>query len=81
MKPNCTKCGSAKIIPMAAVADQGQGSDGRLKAFVETHPDAWVFKGPVRAKLNATICGDCGYTELIAEDPAALYDAYLKTLE
>ena len=30
------------------------------------------------AKVNSNICGECGYTELIAEDPAALYEAYLK---
>jgi predicted nucleic-acid-binding Zn-ribbon protein len=33
---------------------------------------------PVYAKMNANICGECGYTELFAEDPATLYDAYLK---
>jgi len=36
------------------------------------------FKGAVYAKMNANICGECGYTELIAKDPAALYDACLK---
>jgi hypothetical protein len=59
--------------------DQGQYSDGTLKALVGyTNPEAWVFKGAVYAKMNANICGECGYTELIAEDPATLYDAYLK---
>jgi hypothetical protein len=38
-----------------------------------------MFKGGVYAKLKANICGECGYTELIAEDAAALYSAYLKT--
>jgi hypothetical protein len=51
-----------------------------LKAFVgDTNPESWVFKGAVFAKLRANICGDCGYTELIAQDPAALYEAYRKT--
>jgi hypothetical protein len=44
-----------------------------------TNPEAWVFKGAVYAKLKANICGECGYTELVAEEPAALYDAYLKS--
>jgi hypothetical protein len=71
------KCGSDKLIPLAGILDQGQYSDGRLKARVAySNPEAWVFKGPVFAKLNATICGDCGFTELTAEDPAALYEAY-----
>ncbi len=61
------------------MVDQGQGSDGTLKALVGyTNPKAWVFKGSVHAALKANICGDCGYTELIAENPAALYEAYLK---
>jgi hypothetical protein len=79
MNQQCSKCGSPKIIPLAGVIDQGQYSDGTLKARVGyTNPEAWVFKGPVYAKLRANICGECGYTELIAEDPAALYDAYLR---
>ena len=58
--------------------DQGQYSDGRLQALVGyTNPEAWVFKGSVYARLRATICGDCGYTELTAENPGALYDAYI----
>ena len=51
-----------------------------LKAQVGyTNPEAWLFKGAVYARLRATICGECGYTELTATDPAALYEAYLKT--
>jgi predicted nucleic-acid-binding Zn-ribbon protein len=79
MDPKCIKCGSAKIIPLVKMIDQGEASDGSLKALVAyTNPEAWVFKRAIYAKLNANICGECGYTELIAEDPAALYDAYRK---
>ncbi len=79
MDPKCSKCGSERIIPLATMVDQGESSDGRLKAVVAyTNPEAWVFKGAVYAKLKANICGQCGYAELIAENPAALYDAYLK---
>ncbi len=79
MNPKCTKCGSEKVIPLATMVDQGQYSDGSLKAFVAyTNPEAWVFKGAVYAKLRANICGQCGYTELIAENAAELYDTYLK---
>ena len=42
------------------------------------NPEAWVFKGSIYATLKANICGECGYTELIANDPAALYNEYLK---
>ena len=80
MNLKCAKCGSRKIIPLVGMVDQGQHSDGKLKALVGyTNPEAWVFKGAVYAKLKANICGECGYTELIAEDAAAVYSAYLKT--
>jgi len=78
MNEECNKCGSNKIIPLVGVLDQGQYSDGRLKACIGyTNPEAWIFKGAVFAKLSATICGECGYTELTAENPAELYEAYL----
>lgn len=78
MPDQCGKCGSAKAIPLVGVMDQGQGSDGRLKTCVGyTNPEAWIFKGAVYAKLSATICGACGYTELTAENPGELYEAYL----
>ena len=78
MKERCTKCDSDKIIPLVRVMDQGDSSDGRLKAHVGyTNPEAWLFKGAVYAQLSATICGECGHTELTAEKPAALYEAYL----
>ena len=74
----CAKCGSEKIIPLVGIMDQGQYSDGKLKAFVGfTNPEAWLFKGRVYARLRATICGECGHTELTAENPGALYEAYL----
>lgn len=78
MAERCAKCSSDKIIPFVGIMDQGQYSDGRLKAHVAyTNPDAWLFKGPVFAKLSATICGECGHTELTAENPGAVYEAYL----
>jgi len=79
MNQKCGKCGSEKVIPLVAMMDQGQYSDGTLKALVGyTNPEAWVFKGAVYARLKANICGECGYTELIAEDAPELYDQYLK---
>jgi hypothetical protein len=78
MDPVCSKCGSAKVIPFASIMDQGEYSDGSLKAHVGfTNPEAWLFKGPVYARLQATICGECGYTELTVVNPAAIYQAYL----
>ena len=79
MNEPCAKCGSEKVIPLVGIVDQGQYSDGKLKAFVGfTNPEAWLFKGAVYARLRATICGECGHTELTAENPGSLYEAYLK---
>lgn len=76
MDDKCAKCGSEKVVPLASIADQGQYSDGYLKAFVFSNPDAWVFKGKVFARLEARICGECGHTELIARNARELYEAY-----
>jgi hypothetical protein len=66
MDTQCAKCGSEKIIPLVTIIDQGAHSDGRLKAHVGyTNPEAWLFKGAVYAQLQATICGECGHTELL----------------
>lgn len=80
MDMQCAKCGSPKIIPMVGIKDQGEHSDGSLttQAVGYTNPDAWIFKGPIATRLHATICGECGYTELMAENPAALYEAFIK---
>jgi hypothetical protein len=76
MTLTCAKCGSEKIVPLASVLDQGRGSDQTLQAYVYSNPEAWVFKGTVYTRLQAQICGECGYTELFAENPAELYEAY-----
>ena len=82
MELTCMKCGSEKIIPLAAVLDQGEYSDGSLKARVAyTNPEAWIFKGSVTTKLRASICGECGFTELTAENPQEIYEAYLDEQE
>ncbi|MCC7375121.1 MAG: hypothetical protein IT581_10750 [Verrucomicrobiales bacterium] len=80
MNDRCAKCGSMKIIPRVPMQDQGQYSDGQLKAHVGfLRPEAMLFKGRTYAKMSANICGECGYVELFAADPKLLYEAYLKT--
>lgn len=82
MDLKCRNCGSEKVIPEVRVQDQGHHSDGLLKAYVGNNdPAAVILREPVFAKFKANICGECGFTELFADDPAALYAAYLKTKE
>jgi hypothetical protein len=67
MDAHCAKCGSQRIIPLVCVMKHG------LMAHVGfTNPEARMFKGPVFAHFRATICGECGHTELTAENPGGL---------
>ena len=78
MSLQCSKCHSEKLIPHAKVLDTGQGAIGHLQVLVGcSNPQALIFKGRIMAKLWATICGECGHTELAVENPAALYAQYL----
>lgn len=74
----CTKCGSVRVMPDVQIFDQGQYSDGHLKARIDTKPEALMFKGTITSPLRGHVCGDCGYVELFVENPAALYEAWLK---
>jgi len=76
----CAKCGSSDVIPNVTVVG-GHGDGGNLRAIVAENPDAWLFKGEVKPSLEAWICGACGFTELYAQDPAALLAAYRKHAE
>jgi len=79
MNLKCKNCASEKIMANVPVLDQGQQSDGYLKALVGVEkPEAILFKKPIYATLRANICSVCGHTELFAEDAAKLYEAYLK---
>jgi hypothetical protein len=57
------------------------GKCGSEKIIPLVRVEAFAFKGRVNAKLKANICGECGCTELIVKNPAALYDAYLKDVK
>ena len=74
----CGRCGSSKIIPRARAIDLGDHAIvGSLRVAVERDPDALFFKGEERVDTYARICGECGFVELFAEDPQALYEAYV----
>jgi predicted nucleic-acid-binding Zn-ribbon protein len=80
---HCPKCGSADVIPNVSVLDNAgaPGYSNNVRAVVVQHPDAWMFTGEVRTCLKAWVCGSCGYTELYANNPAALLAAYRKREE
>ena len=67
-------------MPGVTVWDQGRQSSGELRVAIAADPNALLFRDVIFSRLRAAICGDCGHTELSAEDPRALYDAYLRNI-
>lgn len=77
---NCSKCKSSKVIPNVRIIDRADyNATTDLTVHVYENPEAWIFKGASSGKLNAWICGDCGYVEAYVENPAELYSAYLES--
>ena len=75
----CAKCGSDSVIRRAMVIDKvtAMGAEQNLTVGVNADPTAIVFKKPARSDVHAWICGQCGYVEIYADDPAELYQAFL----
>ena len=48
-----------------------------LRVAVARKPEALIFKSEEKIDTYARVCGECGFVELFAEDPLALYEAYL----
>ena len=76
---HCSKCGSTKIVPDAYAYETAGGVT--LAACVAANPTAIIFKGTQSAYLKARICGDCGYTELYADNAKQLYEAHAASLQ
>lgn len=75
----CDRCGSADVMPRVRVVERDEGGTRRdLQVEVQRRPNALLFKRPERADLTARVCGACGYAELYADAPGALYTAYLQ---
>jgi hypothetical protein len=77
----CRICVSTKIIQDVRELEQGQHSDGYLQVFLYGDPNALIFKDRVYGQLRASICGNCGLTELRVINPEELYVKYLESKE
>ena len=78
---SCVKCGCADIIQQAVVsayADNAALPGRELQVRVDAHPDALLFRKPVRSGVVAHVCAGCGYMEFYATDPEALRKAFLE---
>jgi rRNA maturation protein Nop10 len=91
----CWKCGTAldgtEDPTFRRADDTDAGSEGaapldfarlspaeRQARFLE-NPGALLFKGTHSGTLSASICGQCGYTELYVSNPAELLAAYRRS--
>lgn len=70
----CPTCGSEDVIPDVHVS--GDFHDRKLKVAIVENPEARVFKGVHESMLTSTMCGQCGFVELYAKNPAELLKAY-----
>ena len=75
----CSRCGSDEIMPGVRVVERAEdGLRHDLQLEVVRRPNALLFKRPERVNLSARVCSACGYTELYADAPGALYRAFLQ---
>ena len=71
----CVKCGSEASIDGVRILDRhSELNASDLTAAAYKDPHALLFKGEVTTTIVARVCGDCGYIELYATDPAALLE-------
>lgn len=72
----CPKCNSTNIVHDAKALDHTESYiQMDMQIGVERNPKAWMFKGQATSSVSAWVCGDCGYLEFYADDPAKLADA------
>ena len=72
----CSKCGSDNQIPHVHI--HGGFHARSLKVEIVEKPKAWLNKDIHEGILTATVCGQCGFTELYVKNPAELVKAYRK---
>lgn len=74
----CPNCNSREIMANVHVIDRTHMSntDHELTVGMHQHPNAILMKGLYQSPLRAWICGQCGYTELFAQNPRELLELY-----
>ena len=74
----CAKCESTAVAQRVMIVDRGfRNTEYDLRLRVDANPSAVLVKKSERSKLHAFVCSDCGYVEFYADDPKALYHAFL----
>ena len=83
MMTQCPECKSNDIIPDLKLSTDDKVNTG-MPAFVklvEPEPEKksfmWMAQ-EVKSTFAASVCGNCGYTRMYAQDHAELLDAHKK---
>jgi rubrerythrin len=73
----CPICSATTIIPDMKIPEYGHyNAEQPLSIKVHKRHGNWFNRWTRSFSLRAWICGTCGYTELYADYPQALYAAY-----
>ena len=67
------------MIPDVFVVAKNYGAMA-LQVGINTRPDAMMRKQPVSSDAEVSVCGECGFVEVRASDPHALWEAHLDRL-
>lgn len=60
---HCLHCGGSDLLEHVGVLDQGDGVRS-LSIITQSDPEALIFKGTIKAPVNATVCATCGFVML-----------------
>lgn len=74
--PKCIHCGSDRIVPNVTVHGEQE-----LALGVMADPGAILFKGWESTTLTARVCGNCGFTQFFAKNPALVWSVYQQSLK
>ncbi|MEH2138373.1 hypothetical protein [Nostoc sp.] len=74
----CLKCGSSDIVPNVHIFTHTQVVNQDLQVEIYDNPKALIFKGSHTGTLTASICGQCGYTEMYVSNLQYLLNNYRK---
>jgi len=75
----CPECASEKIVKNAALREYAENyAEFNLRVVLFQKPENWIFKQGVYTDIRAEVCGDCGFLQPYAADPAQLWEAYQK---
>lgn len=73
LTPRCLHCGSDAVVPDVLTASS-------VHLYLERAPEAALNKRAVMGTAHARVCSDCGFVMLFADDPGAIWDAYVDRL-